>query len=72
MALKLHAPSPPSAAHALLVTFTLLPHVDGLQVTCRQPGEVLDVAVKGCSRVHTVLDRAVKDNLERSSSSFAF
>ena len=34
--------------------------------------KVLDVAVKGCSRVHTILDHAVKDNLERSSSSFAF
>ena len=40
-------------------------HADNLE-------KVLSVAVKGCDRVHTILDRAVKDNLERSSSSFAF
>jgi len=40
-------------------------HADNLE-------KVLSVAVKGCDRVHTILDRAVKDNLERYSSSFAF
>lgn len=40
-------------------------HADNLE-------KVLDVAVKGCGRVHTILDRVVKENLEKSVSSFAF
>lgn len=40
-------------------------HADNLE-------KVLDVAVKGCSRVHTVLDRVVKENLKKSAESFAF
>jgi len=51
--------------HFFLMQMDSRLHSDNLE-------KVLDVAVKGCSRVHTILDHAVKDNLERSSSSFAF
>ena len=40
-------------------------HADNLE-------KVLDVAVKGCGRVHTVLDGVVKDSLRKSAQSFAF
>ena len=34
--------------------------------------KVLEVAVNGCTRIHTILDSVVKNNLKESVSSFAF
>lgn len=55
----------PKSGKIVLLQMDSRLHADNLE-------KVLDVAVKGCGRVHTILDRVVKENLEKSVSSFAF
>ena len=65
--LSLHTPSP-LYLHTHTHTHTQMDsrlHADNLE-------KVLNIAVKGSSQVHTILDGVVKENLKKSAASFVF